>query len=198
MPRSITPRSPVRLCFTFLTALFVGLAGIHPVRSQPSPPPPEAAPQPRDNPGLVNEIGKLLKDSGSLLTDPGSLLPSFVRPDSKPDAPAAAAAPEPSAQPQPSAQPASMPAAQPAAPAVASPIVPAMINGRQVCPTPAGGAADCAAAAIMLCRTKGYQQGRSLAVDATEKCSAKVLIPGRAREPGDCRTENFVTRAWCQ
>ena len=73
-----------------------------------------------------------------------------------------------------------------------------MIDGRQVCPTTAMSTADCAAAATMLCRTKGYQLGRSLAVDATEKCSAKVLIPGRAREPGDCRTENFVTRAWCQ
>ena len=73
-----------------------------------------------------------------------------------------------------------------------------MIDGRQVCPSSANGAADCGAGATILCRSKGYQQGRSLAVDATEKCSAKVLIPGRTREPGDCRTENFVTRAWCQ
>ena len=28
--------------------------------------------------------------------------------------------------------------------------------------------------------------------------SAKVYLPGRKREPGDCRTENYVTRALCQ
>ena len=31
-----------------------------------------------------------------------------------------------------------------------------------------------------------------------EKCSPKVFIPGRQREPGDCKTENYVTRAVCQ
>ncbi len=185
--------------------MLASAGGPTPASAQPSPPaigpppsPPEA-PQSRENPGLVNELGKLLKDSGSLLKDPGALLPSFVRPNSKPDAPATVAAP-----PAPAAQPAPPAPALPAQPAPtapapsASPIIPAMIDGRQVCPSTASSAADCAAAATMLCRTKGYQQGRSLAVDATEKCSAKLLIPGRPREPGDCRTENFVTRAWCQ
>ncbi|MFC0239071.1 hypothetical protein [Rhodopseudomonas telluris] len=184
-----------------MAALVVGVAGIHPAWSQPSPPPPEAAP-PRENPGLVNEIGKLLKDSGSLLTDPGSLLPSFARPDNKPDAPAAVPPPPaPAAQPAvpaPPAAPAQPAAVPPASPPTTTSLVPAMIDGRQVCPSTASGGADCATAATILCRSKGYQQGRSLGVDATEKCSAKVLIPGRAREPGDCRTENFVTRAWCQ
>jgi len=77
-------------------------------------------------------------------------------------------------------------------------MVPSMVTGHQPCPpTPAGGA-DCQAATDALCRSKGYGSGKSLSVDATEKCSAKVLIPGRPREPGDCRSENFVTRAWCQ
>jgi len=25
-----------------------------------------------------------------------------------------------------------------------------------------------------------------------------VYLPGRKREPGDCKTENYVTRALCQ
>lgn len=183
----------------FAVAVVAAIAAIAPADAQQQPAPPPAAPAP-ENPGLVSEIGKLLKDSGSLLKDPGALLPSFTRPDGKPDAPAPDAAPEapsPAQAPPGAAQPAPAATAAPAPP-TALPIVPTVIDGRQVCPASASSAADCAAAATMLCRSKGYQSGRSLGVDATEKCSAKVLIPGRTREPGDCRTENFVTRAWCQ
>lgn len=42
------------------------------------------------------------------------------------------------------------------------------------------------------------REGRSLNADAVEKCSAKVLIPGRQRKPDDCRTDTFVTSALCQ
>jgi hypothetical protein len=35
-------------------------------------------------------------------------------------------------------------------------------------------------------------------MDSAETCSAKTLIPGRERKPGDCRTDNYVTRAICQ
>ncbi|RED38861.1 hypothetical protein BJ123_103224 [Rhodopseudomonas thermotolerans] len=77
-------------------------------------------------------------------------------------------------------------------------MVPSVVTGHQVCPVVPGSGPNCQAAADILCRSKGYTLGKSLGVDSTEKCSAKVLIPGRPREPGDCRTENFVTRAWCQ
>ncbi|MDO9060097.1 MAG: hypothetical protein Q7U92_13900, partial [Bradyrhizobium sp.] len=59
-------------------------------------------------------------------------------------------------------------------------------------------APDCKAAADKLCQSKGHTEGKSLDTDAAEKCSAKVYLPGRKREPGDCRTENYVTRALCQ
>ncbi|KPF93921.1 hypothetical protein IP86_23225 [Rhodopseudomonas sp. AAP120] len=174
-------------------ALMIPAAGPAGAQQPPAPPaapsPASPPPPPRENPGLVDELGKLLKT-------PGSLLPSWSWPDSKPDAPAAP--PEAAAPPAAVAPPAAAPASPPPPAAAASPLVPAMVDGRQVCPSTANGASDCAAAATILCRAKGYQQGRSLGVDATEKCSAKVLIPGRTREPGDCRTENFVTRAWCQ
>ena len=54
------------------------------------------------------------------------------------------------------------------------------------------------AGADKLCQSKGYTEGKSLDTDAAEKCSAKVYLPGHKREPGDCRTENYVTRALCQ
>jgi len=73
-----------------------------------------------------------------------------------------------------------------------------MVSGRTICPVSANGAPDCKAAADKLCQDKGYKEGKSLTMDSAEKCSAKVLIPGRTRKPDDCRTDNYVTAALCQ
>jgi hypothetical protein len=155
---------------------------------------PQALPAPparEDNPGLVNEIGKLLKN-------PTSLLPSFTSPSETTEPPKPDAAKPLPAAPE-AAAPAVAPPAETRLPDNSSrPIVPAMVSGRAVCPVSAAGGPDCKAAADTLCRSKGYSDGKSLASDAVEKCSAKLLIPGRARQPGDCKTESFVTRAWCQ
>ena len=135
----------------------------------PEPPPPAAAPE---NPGLINEIGKLWEKSKSMLPplkspgetiddlntrarDAGESLSNMARPSS-------------------------------------------MVTGRAACLVAANGAPDCKAGADKLCQSKGFKEGTSLDTDAAEKCSPKVFIPGRKREPGDCRTENFVTRALCQ
>ena len=71
-------------------------------------------------------------------------------------------------------------------------------EGRIKCPVSANGAPDCKAGADKLCQDKGFKEGKSLTVDSAETCSPKVLIPGRARKPDDCRTDNYVTRALCQ
>jgi 3-oxoadipate enol-lactonase len=73
-----------------------------------------------------------------------------------------------------------------------------MVTGRMACAVAPNGAPDCKAGADRLCQSKGYKEGKSLDVDAAEKCSPKIYIPGRKREPGDCRTENYVTKALCQ
>jgi hypothetical protein len=73
-----------------------------------------------------------------------------------------------------------------------------MVTGRAACLVAANGAPDCKAGADRLCQTKGFKEGNSLDTDAAEKCSPKAYIPGRKREPGDCKTENYVTRALCQ
>jgi hypothetical protein len=136
---------------------------------QPAEPPPPAPPE---NPGLINEIGKLWEKSKSMLPplkspgetiddlnsrarDAGESLSNMARPSS-------------------------------------------MVTGRAACLVAANGAPDCKAGADKLCQSKGFKEGKSLDTDAAEKCSPKVFIPGRKREPGDCRTENFVTRALCQ
>jgi hypothetical protein len=73
-----------------------------------------------------------------------------------------------------------------------------MVSGRMACPISSNGGPDCKQAADQLCQSKGYKEGKSLNADSAEKCSAKVLIPGRQRKPDDCRTDNFVTSALCQ
>ncbi|PSO21007.1 hypothetical protein [Bradyrhizobium sp. MOS003] len=73
-----------------------------------------------------------------------------------------------------------------------------MVSGRAACPASSNGAPDCKQAADQLCQSKGYKEGKSLNADSAEKCSAKVLIPGRQRKPDDCRTDTFVTSALCQ
>jgi len=143
-----------------------------PVSQPPVPqiePPPSGVPE---NPGLINEIGKLFEKSKSILPtlkspgetiddlnarakDAGESLSNLARPSS-------------------------------------------MVTGRAACLVAANGAPDCKAGADRLCQSKGYKEGKSLDTDAAEKCSPKVFIPGRKREPGDCKTENYVTRALCQ
>jgi hypothetical protein len=73
-----------------------------------------------------------------------------------------------------------------------------MVSGRVACPVSSSGGPDCKPAADQLCQSKGYKEGKSLNTDAAEKCSAKVLIPGRQRKPDDCRTDTVVTSALCQ
>lgn len=126
----------------------------------PSPQTPEP-PAREDNPGLINEMGKLFDKLPSIL--PPIKSPSETMNDLS---------------------------------RLAKPST--MVSGRMVCPASPNGGPDCKPAADQLCRSNGYREGRSLNADAIEKCSAKVLIPGRQRKPDDCRTDTFVTSALCQ
>ncbi|MGY8636424.1 hypothetical protein RAD15_28530 [Bradyrhizobium sp. 14AA] len=124
-------------------------------------PPSTPAPGHEENPGLINEMGKLFDKLPSILPpikSPGETMNDLSR--------------------------------------LAKPST--MVSGRVVCPASSNGAPDCKQAADQLCQSKGYKDGKSLNADSAEKCSAKVLIPGRARKPDDCRTDTFVTSALCQ
>jgi hypothetical protein len=136
-----------------------------PQSGEPAAPPAERP----DNPGLLNEIGKMLQKPWSTLKSPsetiddlnarakdaGATLSRITRPSS-------------------------------------------MVTGRMICPVSANGAPDCKAASDRLCQSKGFKEGKSLTIDSVESCSAKILVPGRTRKPDDCRTDNFVTHALCQ
>jgi len=135
----------------------------------PSPAPP-AQTKPVGNPGLVEELGKLLKDSASHLStgwkDQQKTLEDF------------------NAKTRDATESLTR--------------VQTVITGRATCPVTANGAPDCNAAAEQLCRAKGFKSGKSLDIETAEKCSVKAYLSGRTGKPGECRTENFVTRAVCQ
>ncbi|MDP1881450.1 MAG: hypothetical protein Q8K88_01070 [Bradyrhizobium sp.] len=152
-----------------------------PQPQQPAPQPNEPAPpSPPENPGLINEIGKLWEKSKSISK---SILPTLKSPQE--------AIEDLNARAKDATRDAGESLSRLAKPS-------SMVTGRMGCPVSANGAPDCKAGADKLCQSKGYKEGNSLDTDAAEKCSAKVYLPGRKREPGDCRTENYVTRALCQ
>ena len=141
--------------------------------------PPQAAPPapaPPENPGLINEMGKVLEKSLSIL-------PTLKSPGETID--------DLNAKAKDVAKDASEGLSRLTRPS-------SLVTGRIKCQVSANGAPDCKAAADILCQSKGFKEGKSLSTDSAEACSAKVLIPGRTRKPDDCRTDNFVTRALCQ
>ena len=149
------------------------------VPAQPAPrqaePPAAEPPAQEENAGLFNEIGKLIEKSKSLLPDlksPGEAIDDLNTraKDAAKDAGDSLSRLKPST----------------------------LVSGRAACVVAANGAPDCKAGADRLCQTKGFKEGKSLDTDAAEKCSPKVYIPGRKREPGDCKTENYVIKALCQ
>lgn len=139
--------------------------------AQQSPPAAEPPPAPeRGNPGLVEEIGKLLKDSASgfkSLPSPGQALDGLNS---------------------------SAKDATDSLKRIAPLSGQSMVTGRTLCPAAANGAPDCKLAADQLCKEKGYVGGSSIDVESSQKCSAKAYFSGQ----GACRPENFVTRAVCQ
>ena len=136
------------------------------------PAPQQIEPPPAENPGLIDEIGKLFEKSKSMqpsLKSPGEAVDDLNA----------------------RAKDAGETLSNIARPSI-------MVTGRAACVVSANGAPDCKAGADKLCQSKGHKEGKSLDTDAAEKCSPKVFIPGRKREPGDCKTENYVTKALCQ
>lgn len=158
---------------------------------EPAPPatvaPPAAAAPRTENPGLINEIGKLLERRSPLF--PPLTLPQQPSPVPPPEAADHAGR---GSEPAPNGAPGS------GLPRLDLKI-PSMQTGREKCPMAANGASDCKAAADALCRAHGYKEGKSTDTDASQKCSAEaLLLAGRKSQPGACRTDYFVTRAWCQ
>ena len=144
----------------------------------PQQQPPIASPPPAqdENPGLINEIGKLWEKSKTVLPTLKSPQESIEDLNTR-------------------ARDASKDAGESLSRLTAPSLI---VTGRTGCPVSTNGAPDCKAGADKLCQSKGYKEGKSLNTDSAESCSARVLIPGRTRKPEDCKTDNYVTSALCQ
>ena len=70
--------------------------------------------------------------------------------------------------------------------------------GHELCATAPNGAPDCRGAIATMCRTKGFESGRSLEVQSEQKCPAEAWLKGRQPTDADCRLDSYVTRALCQ
>jgi hypothetical protein len=140
-----------------------------PASNQPAS--PETSKPPPSDPGLVEEVGKLLKESADGLSATFSNSKKVIEDlnmrakDATSNLPRLGQA--------------------------------SIVSGRVVCPVAVNGAPDCKLASNQLCVAKGYKEGNSLDIESAEKCPAKVYLSGRQGVPGECRTENFVTRAVC-
>ena len=138
--------------------------------SQPAPAVTPAPVKPTRNPGFVEELGKLWKDSASRLSSGWKGSQKTLEDFNAKTKDATESLTR----------------------------VQSVTTGRAACPMTANGAPDCNVAAEKLCKGKGFKSGKSLDIETAEKCSAKVYLSGRTGAPGECRTENFVTRAICQ
>ena len=70
-------------------------------------------------------------------------------------------------------------------------------TGHALCTRDTTGAPDCRIASDQLCQAKGYKAGRGLDIETAENCNPRIFLPGYQRKQGDCRTDNYVTRAAC-
>jgi hypothetical protein len=129
-----------------------------PRQSEPAPPSPQPPAQ-EENPGLINELGKLWEKSKSIL--PPVKSPQETIEDLN-------------ARAKDVTKDAGESLSRLAKPSL-------MVTGRMGCPVSANGAPDCKAGADKLCQSKGYKEGKSLDTDAAEKCSARVYLPGHKR-----------------
>jgi len=72
-----------------------------------------------------------------------------------------------------------------------------VMTGHEKCKNAPNGAPDCLGAAMAICKSKGFESGKSLDMTTSEVCPAKVLLSGRSGG-AECHDETFVSRALCQ
>ena len=143
---------------------------------QPAAAPSEAAPPTnppahQENPGLINEIGKMFNK-----------LPAWKSPGETIDDLNARA----------------KDAAKDATDTLSRLATPSMVTGRLACPASANGAPDCQAAAISACRGKGFNTGQPVDIRTAEKCTTSLWVSGQNPASTDCPAETVVLRASCQ
>jgi hypothetical protein len=73
-----------------------------------------------------------------------------------------------------------------------------VVEVHERCATAGNGAPDCAAAAALACRSKGFSGGKPLDSRTAEACPDTALASGKVPAKGECPLETIVLRAVCQ
>lgn len=162
-----------------VVAWSVSIAQAQQQQMQPSS--PQAQPR-QDEPGVLESIGRWLDRQGDNLSssfkDAGKGVQNFGH-----EAGVAAQS--------------TVEGAKDAAGAVVRIPAARVVTGHEVCKVAPNGAPDCVAAATAMCKARGFSEGKSADMTTADVCPAKVYLSGRNTGP-ECRTETFVSRAFCQ
>lgn len=73
-----------------------------------------------------------------------------------------------------------------------------VVKGWERCADAPNGAPDCEVASVALCKTKGFERGKSLDITSAHKCPAQMWREGRQPSDAECKQESFVSQAICQ
>lgn len=148
-----------------------------PPAAEPSPgqPPPQQNGPPAFAPGLVDKLGDLVKGSVDGIKESVDSLSSGLK----------------------GTQQTIQDLNQGTADTLSRLPVTGFASGRALCGRADNGAPDCRVASDQLCQAKGYKTGRSVDIESAENCNPRIFLPGYQKKPGDCRTDNYVTRATC-
>jgi hypothetical protein len=151
--------------------------------------PPQGAPAPSYQPGMLDGVGRWFKDSfRHVARQVESATETFggLRERAGSAAQDAGEAAKDAAQ-----------VARDAADAMAKLPGSRVIDVRERCKVAANGAPDCRTAAESVCKSKGYKTGSSFEIQSAQKCSARTWLSGQA-DRNACEIESVVTRALCQ
>lgn len=172
-------RAAIPLAMALVVAWSVSIAQAQQQQMQPSP--PQAQPR-QDEPGVLESIGRWLDRQGDNLSssfkDAGKGVQNFGH-----EAGVAAQS--------------TVEGAKDAAGAVVRIPAARVVTGHEVCKVAPNGAPDCVAAATAMCKARGFSEGKSADMTTADVCPAKVYLSGRNTGP-ECRSETFVSRAFCQ
>ena len=157
--------------------------------SKPAGSPPQGAPAPSYQPGMLDGVGRWFKDSftrfGRQVEGATESLGGLRERASS------------AAQDARNAAKGAAEAARDAAGAVAKLPNSKVVDARERCKVAANGAPDCASAAASVCQSKGYRTGSSFEIQSAQKCSARTWLSGQSNR-SVCDMESVVTRALCQ
>jgi hypothetical protein len=155
-----------------------------PPAAEPQPAPP--ASPPGNNPGLIQEIGRLFERGAATITDP---LGNAKRQMDEINQNATTTGKN--------IGDAAVEIGKTATGVVVAPLASRVISGHETCQIAPNGAPDCVRAAETMCRKSGFRTGQSIDFTSAQQCSPKAYLTG-AQNASACTGVTFVTRAMCQ